>query len=191
MDTESSIELLQRVKQGDSAALDRLMARYLLPLRRWARGRLPQWARDMSDTQDLVQDAVVQVLRHLDQFQPHGPGALHAYIRTAVVNRIRDELRRVARRPAAVEVDEHLRSVGESPLEAAIGAETLDRYEAALQRLPDDDREAIIARVEWGLDYREIAAALGKPSPDAARMAVKRALVRLAEVMKRQRTDNE
>jgi RNA polymerase sigma-70 factor (ECF subfamily) len=191
MDTESSVELLQRVKQGDSVALDRLMARYLLPLRRWARGRLPQWARDMSDTQDLVQDAVVQVLRHLDQFQPHGPGALHAYIRTAVVNRIRDELRRVSRRPAAVEIDEGVRSVSESPLEAAIGAETLDRYEAALQGLPDDDREAIIARVEWGLDYREIAAALGKPSPDAARMAVKRALMRLAEAMQRRRTDNE
>jgi RNA polymerase sigma-70 factor (ECF subfamily) len=187
MDTESSVELLHRVKQGDGEALERLMARYLLPLRRWARGRLPQWARDMSDTQDLVQDAVVQVLRHLGEFQPHGPGALHAYIRAAVVNRIRDELRRVSRRPAVVEIDEEVRSASQSPLEAAIGAETLDRYEVALQGLADDDREAIIARVEWGLDYREIAAALGKPSPDAARMAVKRALLRLAEAMQRQR----
>ena len=59
------------------------------------------------------------------------------------------------------------------------------RYEAALQRLKPGDREAIIARVEMGLPYSEVAAALGKPSVAAAHMAVSRALVRLAEEMAR------
>ena len=68
-----------------------------------------------------------------------------------------------------------------TPLEATVSRENLERYEAALSRLRPEDREAIVMRVELGLSHEEIARALGKPSPDAARMAVSRALVRLAE----------
>lgn len=184
MRSESSIALLERVRLGDADALDCLLGRYLVPLRRWAHARLPQWARDGADTQDLVQDAILQVLKHLVSFQPNGPGALNAYLRVAVMNRIRDELRRAHRRPALTELDEDALSASASPLEKAIGIETLDRYEAALSELREDDREAIIARVEWGLTYDELAAALGKPSADAARVAVQRALLKLAEAMK-------
>ena len=70
-----------------------------------------------------------------------------------------------------------------SPLEDAIGGEILGRYEEALERLKPGDREAILARVELGLSYQEVARALGKPSTDAARMAVSRALLRLAKEM--------
>jgi hypothetical protein len=45
-----------------------------------------------------------------------------------------------------------------SPLEEAIGQEALERYEAAMTRLRPDDREAIIARIELGLPYPEVAA---------------------------------
>jgi RNA polymerase sigma-70 factor (ECF subfamily) len=71
-----------------------------------------------------------------------------------------------------------------SPLEEAIGREAVDRYERALTRLRSEEREAIIARVEMGYSYEELAEALGKPSSDAARKAAERALVRLAEEMK-------
>ena len=70
-----------------------------------------------------------------------------------------------------------------SPLEQAIGAELLESYEAALQRLKPDDREAIIARVEMGLSWSELAETLGKNSAASAQMAVSRALVRLAREM--------
>ena len=55
----------------------------------------------------------------------------------------------------------------------------------ALQRLKAEEREAIIARVEMGYSFEELAEALGKPTPDAARKTAHRALVRLAEEMKR------
>jgi RNA polymerase sigma-70 factor (ECF subfamily) len=184
VDPESSFELLQLVKAGDSTALDRLLRRYLVPLRKWARGRLPHWARDGADTEDLVQDAIVHTLRHLSHFDADGGGALHRYLRTAVMNRIRDELRRAHRRPPAAELDEEMAGDLPSPLSKAIGQETLAGYEAALDRLREEDRELIIARVEWGLDYQQLAAALGKPSAAAARMAVSRALYRLAATMK-------
>ena len=180
---ESSIELLAKVRAGDTTALDRLLTRQMPRLRRWASGRLPRWARDREDTDDLVQETVVQTLRQLEGFNPEHEGALEAYLRQAVVNRIRDAIRRAGRRPVTVEIDDRLASHDKSALEDAIGREALDRYEAALAELRPADREAIIGRVEMGHDYDELAAMLGKPSSDAARMAVHRAMLRLAEVM--------
>ena len=43
-----------------------------------------------------------------------------------------------------------------------IGRETLEHYEAALQRLRPEEREAIVARVEMGYSYEELAQVLGK-----------------------------
>ena len=82
---------------GDREALDALFKRHLGPLRRWARGRLPKWTRDLRDTEDLVQETLAQTLRHVDDFEPRHEGALRAYLRQAVLNRIRDEVRRVSR----------------------------------------------------------------------------------------------
>jgi RNA polymerase sigma-70 factor, ECF subfamily len=178
---DSTLTLLTRAKAGDPDALSDLFARYLPMLSRWARGRLPQWARDAADTQDLVQITLLQTFRKIEGFEHRGEGALQAYLRQALMNRIRDELRRADRRPAAEPLDEEAPDPGLSPLEAAIGAENVDRYDAALERLTAGERELIVARVELGLTYVEVAAATGKPTPNAARMAVARALVRLAE----------
>ena len=127
-----------------------LLRRYVPALRRWARGRLPRWARDLGDTEDMVQDTVYRTLHNLKTFEHRHEGALQAYLRQAVMNRIRDECRRMARRPDVGELDEELADAGVSPLEAAIGVEALDRYEAALQRLRPDDREVVVARLEMG-----------------------------------------
>ena len=182
-DPESSFELLEGARAGDPAALDRLLSRYLSPLQRWASGRLPRWARDLSDTGDLVQETLIRTLRNIGSFRPEREGALQAYLRQAVMNRIRDEIRRARRHPAPEELGEDIPSRWTSPLDQAIGQETVDRYEAALADLRDEEREAIIARVELGHSWDELAAMLGKTSPDAARMATQRALVRLAMKM--------
>ena len=184
MDPESSFELLERVRSGDAEALDRLLRRYLTPLTRWSSGRLPRWARDMSDTQDLVQETLVNALKHIGTFDYRHEGALQAYLRQAVMNRIRDELRRAHRRPQAAQLDERLPDHAATPLEDAIGSEMFERYESALAELKAEEREAIIARVELRQSYQDVALALGKPSPDAARVAVNRALLRLAEKMR-------
>jgi RNA polymerase sigma-70 factor (ECF subfamily) len=185
---ESSFELLERAKAGDARALERLCARYLPRLRVWASGRLPRGARDLLDTGDLVQETLTRVVGRLDAFEHRREGALQAYLRQALANRIRDEARRVARRPDAVQAEElEWPDLGPSPLEEVIGRDTLALYEAALARLRPEDREAIVARVEFETPYEELAVVLEKPSADAARMAVSRALVRLAEEMRRGR----
>jgi RNA polymerase sigma-70 factor (ECF subfamily) len=181
---EATVELLDRARRGDAVALERLLDRCLPPLRRWAHGRLPSPLRGPQETADLVQNAVMATLARLDAFEVRHQGALQAYLRTAVLNQIRDLVRQQQRRPQVAELPEGLPGHEPSPLEQAIGAENVDRYEAAVDRLAQADQEAIIGRLELQYTYDELAIALGKPSPDAARMAVTRALKRLAEEMR-------
>ena len=177
--------LLDRARAGDQGALEELFARHVPYLERWASGRLPKWARDISDTSDLVQDTVMETFKRLDAFECRGEGALKAYLRQAIINRIRTHLQRARLRPEAVMIESGMPADDTTPLEAAIGQQTLERYETSLARLRTEDRDAIVTRVEFGLSFGEVADVLGKPSPDAARMAVVRALMRLAEEMEK------
>ena len=181
---DATLTLLGRAAEGDLDALNRLFERFRPALQRWGRGRLPRFARDISDTQDIVQDVLLQAFRNLAHFEYRGDGSLHAYLRHALMNRIRMEIRRQQTRPP-IEVLESSQpdEIAQSPLERAIGAEAMQKYESALMLLSTIDREAVIARIEMGLSYQEIADAIGRPSPDAARMMVARALTRMARQM--------
>jgi RNA polymerase sigma-70 factor (ECF subfamily) len=182
-DTLSTYELLSQARVGDSRAIETLFARYRPALKRWAHGRLPAWARDITDTDDMVQDALMRTFKRLDAFEYQSDGGLHAYLRQVLLNRIREELRKAGRRPRSVELDEDASDDAPTPLDAAIGSRTRAQYEAALARLGTEEREALIARLEWGLSYQELADALGKPTADAARKTAQRALIRLIEEM--------
>lgn len=181
---ETTIDLLARVRRGDKSALDVLLQRCIPALRRWAHARLPQSARGMVDTADLVQDTVVAALRRLDMFDARHEGALQAYLRTAVMNRIRDVIRQRDRRPLQGDFPEDLEDVQTSPLEHLIGAERLAMYDAAVGRLRPTEREAIVGRLELQYSYAELAILLNKPTPNAARVAVARALKRLVDEMR-------
>jgi RNA polymerase sigma factor (sigma-70 family) len=183
MDPESSFELIAQAQAGDAGALDRLLARYRPRLQRWASGRLPRYAREFADTDDLVQDALIGTLRNFDAFDNRGEWALQGYLRRAVINRIRNEIDRARSRPRADAVPETLVSPLLSPLEEAVGVQMMERYDRALESLSEPEREAVIARLELGCTYQEIATLLEKPTPDAARMIVARALARLAAAM--------
>ena len=184
VDPESTFRLLERARAGDQGALEQLIARHLKPLRRWARGRLPQWARTVADTDDLIQDTLLRTVKRLDDFEVRGEGALQAYLRQAVINRVRNELRKQGRRPLETGFDGLEEDGRNSPLESAIGRESFEQYERALAALTPGEREAIIGRVEMGYSYEELAEALGKPTADAARKAAQRALIRLVQEMK-------
>jgi RNA polymerase sigma-70 factor (ECF subfamily) len=182
---ESSIDLLLRAQKGDNSAVEELCARYLPRLRRWAHGRLPSTSRRMLDTEDLVQDVLLQAVRHVETFQPRHEGAFAGYVRQTLLNRLRDEGRKGRRQPVVTSIEDEHADEGPSPLENAIGKDALERYEAALERLKPQERELIIARVELGFSAAEIAAEFGKPTAAAAQMAISRALVKVAEEMTR------
>lgn len=180
---DTTFALLEKARTGDQSAIEQLFQRYLPRMQRWARGRLPSHVRHLGDTQDLVQESLIQTFTRLEQFEYRGEGALQAYLRQVLLNRIRGEVRRAVSRPAGHDLkDEHV-DAGPSPLEQAIGREGLERYEAALGRLRPTDREAIIARFELGMNNEELAVVLGKPSKDTARRVAERAVRRLIEEM--------
>ena len=183
--SQPSLVLIERIKQGDPSARDELIRRYWPRLERWAQGRLPVAARDLNDTADLVQDTMVAALSRIPEFVPRHDGALRAYFRVALMNRIRSLATKARQQGERIGLDSALAAATPSPLEEAIGHEAIDCYERALARLRPDDREAIVLRVELDLSYEEIAAELEKPTLIAARKAVSRALYRLAHEMKR------
>lgn len=178
---EPTIELVVRARGGDRVAVEALLERCMPSLKRWAHGKLPLAARGALDTGDLVQETALHVLRRLDAFEPRHVGAMQAYLRMAVMNRIRDEVRKIVRHPAPAElVDEPVGDMA-SPLEDAIQSEAYERYRAALNELDKRDREMVVARVEAQWTTQEIAQRFEMRTVDAARMAVGRALRRLTE----------
>ncbi len=180
--TFTSLELIRLVRKGDRAAAEALFARHLPRLHRWARTRISRSARHHVDTSDVVQDAAFNVFQRLDTFEPRHKGALQAYLRRAVINRLHDEHRRIARTPddtsLPVDITDDARL---SPFDELASAETIANYKRALATLPQPDQQAVVARIEMGYSYQQIALMLNRPSADAARMAVTRALVRIAQ----------
>jgi RNA polymerase sigma factor (sigma-70 family) len=175
--------LLERLRNGEHDAREELLRRYWPRLERWARGRLPQSARDLYDTVDVVQDTFLAALGRLEGFEPENSASLQAYLRTAVLNRIRSLARRSRQRGEKLPLAYEPQDLGPSPLEELIGRDALDRYERALARLRGEDRQVIHLKIELDLPYEELALELGKPSITAARMAVSRALYRLTREM--------
>ena len=182
MDLESTASLINRVQGGDGEAVDVLWRHYLPALRRWAHGRLPARARHLADTDDIVQKTLLKTLKRVKGFQSRHRGAFFAYLRRALKNQIYDELRAAGRKPG-FELLVEPTADGPSQLEEAIGRDQLEAFETALEKLQERQREAVIMRVELGASYEEIAGVIGSPSPNAARMVVSRALVRLTEWM--------
>ena len=177
---EPTVELITRARTGDPAATEALMQRCLPALRRWAHGKLPTMARSYMDTGDLVQEAALNAIRHLDTFEARRVGAMQAYLVQSVINRIRDEVRRVSRRGLATELPAETPSGDQSPLEVAIAAQAYERYRDALKALKSRDCQIAVARIELQWTAEEIAERFHFRTRDGARMAIARALDRLA-----------
>ena len=176
---DSTARLVFRAREGDIKARNELFYRHLPAFQRWAHGRLPYYARDIYETGDLVQETLMKALSKIDTFEPRRPGAFLAYLRQILLNTLRDEIRRVKRRPHKKELPENLRELSPSPLDNAIDEETFEHYEKALELLPEPTQEAIIMRIDLGLSYQEIADAIDVPSANAARMRISRGLVEI------------
>ena len=180
---ESTTHILARAQAGDRSAAQALIERAIPALRRWSHGRIPTFGRGPADTEDFVQDAVLQALKRIKTFEHRTVAALQAYLRATVVNLIRDVVRRIGRRGVPSELPEDLPDSAHTPLELAIMNEQLDRFVEALRHLRPADRQFIVWRIELGYSFDDIAERLGKSTP-ATRIAVSRALERLAKELR-------
>ncbi len=180
---DTTINLVARARLGDREALELIAARFYSALMRFAHGRIPPYARGLSETRDIVQLVVINTLARIDTIEVAPSGSLLAYLRRAVLNLVRDQIRRAQRRPAADALSPDLVAGDRDPLDHVISEELFERYESALAQLPNDQQEAVIMRIEMDCGYREIAEALGRTSPEAARMLVRRAVKALATLL--------
>ena len=185
-DFSSEQRLLERMREDSRPAVDALFERYRSWLRKWARGRLPVWVRGAIDTSDLVQDAMHRTFERLDRFEPRHANAFRVYLRRAVENQIHDELRRAVRRRASIAPDEVVRFSDDAAPQhrQCVDDETWSRYLQGLKRLTARERRLIVGYAELEYNYRQLALIENMPSPDAARMALRRAVARLSGLVR-------
>lgn len=177
----STAALIRSARLGDQTARHTLLKRFLPLLLRWAHGRLPLAVRDVNDTEDFVQIALVKALKQLASFNSDRPGSFLIYLRRILLNQVRDEVRKRRSQPKTVELDESIPEgeQGGTQLERIIGEEQLSAYQNAVARLSKRQQELVIMRLEFGLSYPEIAAEVCS-TPDAVRVMVARAVAKLA-----------
>ena len=102
-DPESTRELVDRARRGDQEAVDRLFPRHMRP-RQWERA--DAWHRGRATSPTPTVSSSTPYFRRLGTLQTSNPRAFQAFLRQAVVNRLRNELRRKGRLPKAIDVDE-------------------------------------------------------------------------------------
>jgi len=190
----STQTLLQRVHTGDRGALNDLYNRYLMRVLAAVRARLGAELRGKLESSDVVQDALLASLKNVQSFNQTSEGAFLNWLAKVVENRIRDQLDfiraekrdhrlekplagRSAESSAPLDIPE--KSGAPTPSQVLILSEDLARLEEAMDQLPEESRELVVAVKIEGRTYEEIGQAVGKTT-DAVRMQVKRALVALA-----------
>ena len=169
--------------------MKRLATRHVETLHRFARARMSPAMRERREPEELAWETMRRGLDRAATFDSRRKGAFLAYLRSILLNLIRDEARRAARRPQRTEMPATLRDPDPTPLALTIDRQVRERYEAALARLPEKQRAAVLLRVE-GCSYEEVARVTGHASADAARMAVKRGLSTLAKRLSPARPDS-
>jgi RNA polymerase sigma-70 factor, ECF subfamily len=180
---DETADLVARIHSGDEVALEILLNRYLPVLRRIVHRHLHGHALWMLDTDDIVQDALLNTLRRMPHFEWRTPGALLAYLRRVILNRIIDAKRKYARQGEWVALPDDCAEQTASPLQRVVDKEEIQRYRAALFRLKPRDRQLIVMRMEQQLTYQEIGTQLRMASPNAARVALIRAMGRLVSAL--------
>lgn len=142
---------------------------------RYARFRL-----ERGEAEDATSAALERMWRVRSRYRPDR-GALLPWLQTVGHNAIRDEVRRVYRRPRTVQLDD-LQLVDHAA-NVELGAEMAD-VRRAMANLSEADAEIIGHRYGLGLSNQETGALLGR-SPGAVATATHRALHRLREEMNR------
>jgi RNA polymerase sigma-70 factor (ECF subfamily) len=203
-DTGETQNLLRRVAQADGSATDELWERYRPALRRMIGLRLDQAVSRRVDASDVVQDVLFSANQRLSEYLRNPKLPFHLWLRQIAQDRVTDAhrlhrasaMRSVNREQSLCAVHDggafsdrssldlaaQLRDSELTPAAAALRRELEGRFQAALKRLDDDDREIILLRHFEQLSNSEAAQALGLTEA-AAGMRHLRALRRLRSVL--------
>jgi RNA polymerase sigma-70 factor (ECF subfamily) len=195
LDTDETRRLLQQVRDGDLRALDPLLARHRAYLCRVVELRLDRKLRARVDASDVVQEAVLEAARRIDDYLAREPMPFHLWLRqTAYENLLRLRRQHVEAECRTVEREvplpdgssavlaRQLLGPGSTPSEKAIEQELSRRLGQALAGLAEADREILLMRNFEGLSNQEVAQVLSL-EPAAASKRYGRAILRLRKAL--------
>jgi RNA polymerase sigma-70 factor (ECF subfamily) len=198
--TPETQELLDKARQGEAAAVERLLTSHREPLRRMIGMRLDPALAARVDASDVVQDVLLEAHKRLQDYLRNPAMPFHLWLRHIAKDHVIDAHRRhrqAQRRsldreqpivPAAMSDQSSFELAGQlldqevTPASAAIRHELQRRLDAAVAELGDDDREVILMRHGEQLSNQDVAQALGLTEA-AASMRYLRALRRLRSLL--------
>ncbi len=158
--------LMLRVKQGDGGAFTELVEKYKQPVLNLAFRTL----RDLTEAEDLAQNVFVQVWKAAPRYEP--TAKFSTWLFTITRNLCLNEIRRRTRHPAE-SLDQTRDDADDQPLyqvedkrvapatEVLLRGELVEKVDAALAVLPENQRTALLLCRQEELSYEEIAAVLG------------------------------
>lgn len=197
--TDQTQTLLANARAGDGGAVNALLDRHRESLRRLVRLRIDRKLAARIDASDVVQDVLLEASRRLGDYLREPTMPFHLWLRGIARDRIIDMHRRHrAAEKRSVDKEQRLNAAfGDrsgielagvlkdselTPATAALKKELEVQFLAALDELPEDDRDILLMRHFEGLGNGETAEALGL-SPAAAGMRHLRALRRLRTIL--------
>lgn len=180
----------RRARAGDTDAIDALLHRYEERLSVMAQRSLGRELRARLHVSDIVQSAAIDIVRDIESFRGEDERSFLAWAARILENKVRGKGRYFGarRRDADVQALEELEATPpaavRTPSSEVGGAEEMERVAAAMQRLPDDYRTALLLRGVDGMSAREIGEKLER-SEQATRMLIHRARAALAAELAR------
>jgi RNA polymerase sigma-70 factor (ECF subfamily) len=182
-------------RRGDAHALDTLFARNLPPLVAFIRARVGKSLGARESAVDIAQSVFVEVLADAERVELQGEGAFRNWLFMQATRKVidrarfhgrgrRDQAREVAIPEAVTAADALLACYAgiATPSRHAAAQEELARFEAAVQRLPDHQRDAVTMSRLMGLSYPQIAEQMAI-SESAVRGLVARGLAALSTLL--------
>ncbi|MDQ3856615.1 MAG: sigma-70 family RNA polymerase sigma factor [Chloroflexota bacterium] len=181
--------LVRAAQQGSLASFNQLVERYQTALYNFVLRHVfdPQLA------EDVTQEAFLSAWRAVSSYKG---GSFRAWLFRIAINEARDLHRRAHRRPstsldtmvAEGTLGSHEATGERGPEEQVVSSATMQSIEAALQKLPGDQRMVILLSDVQQMPYEEVAEALGLPLGTVksrlfrGRVALRRLLVESGEL---------
>lgn len=186
--TDTPKECIQRASQGDRAAVEELLVRYLPDLVEYIDRRAVRWLQQRESASDLAQSVCREVLVRLrdGRFAFQGEPQFRQWLYRAAVMKLVERTRRggADKRDARREVGESQApqpaDLGPTPSQYAVFHEDLDRFREAFSSLTPRSQDVIALKLIEGFTHQEIAAKLGV-NESHSRVLLARALAELAQ----------
>jgi len=195
LESPDTQQLLGQIRNGDRDAVNLLLSRHRDLLRQFIDIRLDPALRQRVDPSDILQETQLEIVRRLDNFLERDPMPFRVWIhKTAFQNLARlrrqhvDAQHRSVLREVSLPQSVSLMLAGAAtgqqnqPLDELLQRETALRVHAAVNELPELDREVLLLRAYEGLDNLSVAAVLDIDAGTCSKRYV-RALLKLKQAL--------